>query len=195
MKIVLLAFDGFNEIDVFVPFNILNRVKTEHWEVTITSPEPSVTSMNGISLSPQSSLDELVDADAVLIGSSSRTTTVIEDKAFMEQITLNRERQLIAAQCSGSIILHQLGLLGNIPISVDRRTRTFFADKQEVDLVDKPFVMHGNIATAGGCLASPFLAGWVISRLAGFDQTEIALRSVAPIGREESYLKSIFEEF
>jgi hypothetical protein len=48
MHIAILTFQGFNEIDSFVAFNILNRVKRPGWRVTLCAPEPEVTSMNGV---------------------------------------------------------------------------------------------------------------------------------------------------
>ena len=34
-----------------------------------------------------------------------------------------------------------------------------------VAVLNQPFVARGNVATAGGCLASQYLAAWVIARL------------------------------
>jgi len=34
-------------------------------------------------------------------------------------------------------------------------------------VINKPFNAQGNIAIAGGCLASQYLATWVIYKLAG----------------------------
>jgi transcriptional regulator GlxA family with amidase domain len=53
-----------------------------------------------------------------------------------------------------------------------------------VDVLDAPFVAHGNVATAGGCLASQYLAAWIISRLAGTAEAEDALHYVAPVGEK-----------
>ena len=42
---------------------------------------------------------------------------------------------------------------------------------------------HG--ATAGGCLASHYLAAWVIARLVGPEAAEDAVRYMAPVGEKE----------
>ncbi|PZO36065.1 MAG: hypothetical protein DCF19_22415 [Pseudanabaena frigida] len=46
MKIAIVTFEGFNEIDSFVSLHILNRVKREGWKAEIVAPSDRVTSMN-----------------------------------------------------------------------------------------------------------------------------------------------------
>ncbi len=42
MRIAILTFDGFNEIDSFVALNILNRVRREGWNSSaLNAPEHS----------------------------------------------------------------------------------------------------------------------------------------------------------
>jgi hypothetical protein len=55
-------------------------------------------------------------------------------------------------------------------------------------VLDQPFFARGNIATAGGCPASQYLAVWVIARLAGIKAAEAALHYVAPVGEKEEYI-------
>src|SRR3546814_6983893 len=57
-----------------------------------------------------------------------------------------------------------------------------------VEVLDAPFVAHGNVATAGGCLASQYLAAWIIARLAGVAAAEEALHYVAPVGEKADYV-------
>jgi len=47
------------------------------------------------------------------------------------------------------------------------------------EVVWKSFVQEGRIATAAQCLAGQYLAGWVIENLAGIEQKDKALKSVA----------------
>lgn len=48
-----------------------------------------------------------------------------------------------------------------------------------------PFYAQGNIATAGGCLSSQYLAAWVIGKLGGREAVESAIHYVAPVGEKE----------
>ncbi|MGB3844635.1 MAG: DJ-1/PfpI family protein [Sphingopyxis sp.] len=187
MQIAVLTFDGFNELDSFVAAAILNRLRGQGWEAHITSPTPQVTSMNGVTIERQRSLDFATDADAVIIGSGIRTREIAADAALLGAIRLDPERQLIGAQCSGTLLLAKLGLIGDLPACTDLTTRPWVIEAG-VEVLDAPFVAHGNVATAGGCLASQYLAAWIIARLAGPREAEAALHYVAPVGEKAVYV-------
>jgi hypothetical protein len=55
-------------------------------------------------------------------------------------------------------------------------------------VLNQPFFARGNVATAGGGLASHYLAAWIIARLEGADAAEGALHYVAPAGEKEEYV-------
>ena len=57
-----------------------------------------------------------------------------------------------------------------------------------VEVLNQPFFARGNVATAGGCLASHYLAAWIIARLEASTRPKAALRYVAPVGEKEEYV-------
>lgn len=187
MQIAVLTFDGFNELDSFVAAAILNRLRGQGWEAHITSPTPQVTSMNGVTIERQQPLDFVAKADAVIIGSGIKTREIAADPLMLGRIRLDPSRQLIGAQCSGTLLLAKLGLIGNLPACTDLTTKPWVIEAG-VEVLDAPFVAHGNVATAGGCLASQYLAAWIIARLAGTAAAEEALHYVAPVGEKEDYV-------
>ncbi len=71
MKIAVLTFEGFNELDSFIASGRINRVK---------QPRPG-------------------------------------------ELRLDPSRQVIAAQCSGALVLAKLGLLAGVPACTDSMTR------------------------------------------------------------------------
>jgi len=187
MHIAILTFQGFNELDSLVALGVLNRVRRPGWRVTLCCPEPEVTSMNGVTLKAQSSLDEATTADAVIVGSGLKTREVVADAALMARLALDPSRQLIGAQCSGTLVLARLGLLGAVPACTDLTTRPW-VQEAGVQVLNQPFFAQGNVATAGGCLASPYLAAWVIARSEGLEAAESALHYVAPVGEKEDFV-------
>lgn len=187
MHIAILTFDGFNELDSLIALGILNRVKQPGWRVSLACPTPRVRSMNGVVLEAQASLEEAAMADAVLVGSGMRTREVVADAALMARLRLDPQRQLLGAQCSGTLVLAKLGLLNDLPACTDLISKPW-VQEAGVAVLEQPFVARGNIATAGGCLASPYLAAWVIARLAGIAAAQSALHYVAPVGEKEAYL-------
>lgn len=185
--IAILTFDGFNELDSIVALGILNRVRKVGWRVTLASPTPTVTSMNGVTVHAQATLAEACAADAVLVGSGVRTREIADDAAVMSALKLEPARQLIGAQCSGTLLLARLGLLGTLPACTDLTTKPW-VQEAGVEVLDQPFAAHGNVATAGGCLASQYLAAWLLTRLLGREAAEAALHYVAPVGEKEAYV-------
>ncbi|MFD8820893.1 DJ-1/PfpI family protein [Streptomyces sp. NPDC059605] len=189
MYIAILTFEGYNELDSLIALGVLNRVRADDWRVTIATPGPRVTSMNGVVIEQMSTLEEACTADAVIIGSGIATREVVEDPAIMGVLRgLDPSRRLIAAQCSGALVSARLGLLHDIPACTDLITRPWVA-AAGVEVLDQPFYARGNIATAGGCLASHYLAAWVIARLAGKEAADDALHYVAPVGEKEEYVE------
>ena len=187
MRIAILTFDGFNEIDSFVASYMINRVGLPGWKAEITCPTPVVESGRGVRVSAQKPLEFVQEADAVLVGSGKLTPRLIEDRAVMSRLALDPRRQLVGSQCSGALVLAKLGLLGTLPACTDRQTRPL-VEAAGVRVLEQTFFASGNVATAGGCLSSHYLATWFIWRLAGRAAAEEALTYVAPVGQEDEYL-------
>jgi transcriptional regulator GlxA family with amidase domain len=187
MHIAILTFDGFNELDSLIALGILNRVKTPGWRVSIASPTATVRSMNGVVMEAQATLQDACDADAVLVGSGIKTRDVVADAPLMSRLRLDPSRQLLGAQCSGTLILAELGLLGGVPACTDLTTKPW-VQEAGVDVLDQPFVARRNVATAGGCLASQYLAAWFIARLEGTEAARSAIHYVAPVGEKDAYV-------
>ncbi|WP_250493898.1 DJ-1/PfpI family protein [Caballeronia sp. GAWG1-1] len=187
MHIAILTFEGFNELDSFIALGILNRIKKPHWRVSIATPETRVKSMNGVVIEGHISLREASDADAVIVGSGLLTREVVANAALMAQMRFDPARQLLGAQCSGTLVLVKLGLLGGVPACTDLTTKPW-VEAAGVDVLNQPFFANGNVATAGGCLASQYLAAWVIARFEGVEAAESALHYVAPVAEKEDYV-------
>ena len=187
MHIAIVTFDGFNELDSLIALGVLNRIRRPDWRVSLSCPSRSVTSMNGVTVHAQSTLADACTADAVIIGSGTRTREIVNDAAIMEQLKLDPVRQLIGAQCSGTLVLAKLGFVGKIPACTDLTTKPWVIEAG-VDVLNQPFFARGNVATAGGCLASQYLAAWIIARTEGEDAASSALHYVAPVGEKEEYV-------
>jgi transcriptional regulator GlxA family with amidase domain len=189
MHIAILTFDGYNELDSLIALGILNRVPRPDWRISIASPTPKVRSMNGVVIEAMATLQDACDADAVIVGSGAKTREVIENPTIMAALRgLDPSRQLIAAQCSGTLVLAKLGLLDGVPACTDDRTKPWVL-AAGIDVLNQPFYVKDNVATAGGCLASHYLATWLITRLAGEQAAVDALSYVAPVGEKDEYIE------
>ena len=182
MQIAILTFNGFNELDSLIPLGILNRMKKQDWRMSIASPTPRVTSMNGLVLQAQVTLAEAMQADAVVVGSGSKTREVVATPWLMDQLKFDPQRQLLAAHCSGTLVLAKLVLLNIAPACTDLLTKPW-VQEAGVEVLNEPFFARDNVATAGGCLA-----GWLIARLEGMAVACDAMLYVPPVGENEQYI-------
>ena len=194
MRIAILTFDGFNELDSFIALGLLNRLGAQGWKAEITSPSAHVTSMNGVTVQAQQPLEFANDADAVIFGSGIYSRAIAQDfgnrGALLDRLQLDPLRQLIGAQCSGALLLARLGLLADMPACTDLTTKPWLIEAG-VRVEDAPFHARGPVATAGGCLSAQYLAAWMMARGAGIEFAAQALHHAAPVGEKEAYVERL----
>ena len=194
MRVAILTFDGFNELDSFIAFGLLNRLSAQGWKAQITSPSQHVTSMNGVTVQAQQPLAFANEADVVVFGSGIYTRAIADDHgkagALLDRLQLDPVRQLIGAQCSGALLMARLGLLADMPACTDLTTRPWLVEAG-VRVEEAPFHARGPIATAGGCLASQYLAAWILLRGAGEEAAWQSLHYAAPVGEKEAYVERL----
>src|SRR3954447_2121506 len=145
MRIAVLTFEGFNDLDSFVASAMLNRVKS--LQALIVCPTERAGSMNGVVVQSQAPLSFAREADAVIVGSGRGTRDVVRNSGLMGELGLDPSRQIIGAQCSGALVLAKLGFLGSPPACTDPAPKPW-VEEPGVRVLDQPFVAHGNVATA-----------------------------------------------
>ena len=188
LRVAVLTFEGFNELDSFIASAMINRVRQPALKAFLVCPAERVASMNGVVVQSQAPLGFAREADAVIVGSGINTRDIVRQRELMGELRLDPSRQVIGAQCSGALVLAKLGLLGDLPACTDSITKPW-VEEAGVRVLDQPFVAHRNVATAGGCLSSHYLAAWVIARLAGWQAAESVVHYVAPVGQKSEYVE------
>lgn len=192
MKIAIIIFDKFTDVDLWLMWDLLNRVLVKDWKVRILGDKEVHLSSTNIETKTHGRLEEANDADAVLFVSGFGAADRLADENWLAKFNLNPEKQIIGSICSGSLILAKLGLLQG------KTATTYPTSKNRlesfgVEVVEKPFVAHGNVATAGGCLAQQYLIHWVIENLTDKDWADVVLKAVQPVG--EGLFFDDFEAF
>lgn len=195
IRVAIVAFDGFNELDSFIALNLLGRVREHNVTAEIVAPQDAIPSMNGVRSTNVRPLEWSHDADAVLLGSGKGTRDAVGDEAVMGRLRLQPARQLIGSQCSSALVLHRLGILGKHPFCTDNsctdnRARRHFGTLG-LAVSGRAFAASGNVATAGGCLAAQYLAAWVVTQLLSWECAKEALSYIAPVGEERELAKRV----
>jgi transcriptional regulator GlxA family with amidase domain len=189
MKISIVIFDDFTDIDLFLMWDLFNRVRIPDWEVRILGEKSHHISTTGLLAATHGSLEQANESDVVLFVSGQGTRTKMHDRLWLSSFKLNPERQMIASVCSGALLLAALGLL-------EGKTATTYPTTKQllegfgITVEEKPFIAHGNIATSGGCLAAQYVAGWVIEKKADKAWKELVLKSIQPVGEGLSFSDS-----
>jgi len=185
----MLAYDGFTDVDLFLPWDLFNRGQDPDdvnykgpWSVRICSDTAQITSNTGITFKPHGPLAELRDADGVFIVSGPGSRAKLADADFMRRLQLAPNRQVIAAIDSGVLFLARLGLLEGASAT------TYPGVFPELEAMGvcaeyKPIVINGNVASGGGCLSTQDLAGWMVSRLLGDEISAAMLGMIARVER------------
>jgi transcriptional regulator GlxA family with amidase domain len=116
----------------------------------------------------------------VFIVSGPGSRLKIREPAFLAALRLDPRRQLIAAIDSGALVLAALGLLEGLSATT---YPSVFAELEAMGVKTerRPLVIHGNLATGGGCLATQDLAAWIVERLIGPGPAKTIVDSVARV--------------
>ena len=185
MKVGMLIFEEFTDLDFFLSWDLLNRVRlvcgVADWSVLIAGTEVEHVSKAGISVKTTCSVEQLSECDAVVIGSGPKTRSLAQDKRYLERLHLDSSRQIIGSMCSGALILGALGLLKGKKATTYPTAVNMLRDFG-VHVVNEPFVSEGKIATAAACLAGRDLSYWIIDHLKGRKFVKQVDESVRPLG-------------
>ena len=181
MKIAIVIFDKFTDLDLWLMWDLLNRVRIADWEVKILGEKDVHLSATNIEVKTSGRIEEANDADAVLFVSGQGTRERITDEHWLKCFDLNAEKQFIGSICSGSLTLAKLGFLEG-KTATTYPTSKAVLESFGVEVIEKPFVAHGKIATAGGCLAQQYLIHWIIENLVDKDWADLVVRAIQPVG-------------
>lgn len=184
-KAVIVAFDEFTDIDIFLAWDILNRVKfrDRQFVVKIVGSEASHKSVCGIDLKMHGFVEECNDADLVFFGSGPGTRSIIKDEKYLERFKLNSDKQIICSMCSGALVMAALGHLRNLSATTFPTAIEALREYGVEFLENKHIMTHGNIGTAAGCLSAVDLIGWAIEKLYDKKTRMDVINSVLPIGK------------
>lgn len=184
-KAVIVAFDNFTDIDIFLAWDLLNRVKLrdKNFQVKIVGTQSSHRSSFGLDLATHGLIEECNDADLVFFGSGTGARAVIKDAAYLNRFTLNPEKQIICSMCSGALIIAALGHLKGLSATTYPTAFEALRNFGVTVIEDTHLVTHGNIGTAAGCLAAVDLVGWAIEKMYDEKVKQDVIASVLPIGQ------------
>ncbi len=90
MKIAIVCFDNFTDIDVFLPWDLLNRVRLvggiSDWNVQLLGTEKTHISMSGLRIPMTGSISHIPTADAVIFASGKGIQDLYKNQEYINSI-------------------------------------------------------------------------------------------------------------
>jgi transcriptional regulator GlxA family with amidase domain len=167
VQIAILIFDKLTALDAIGPYEVLRSVPG--WEVKFVGPEkgPVRTDSGALGLSADFGLDEVSEADIVLVPGGEGNRPLMEDEAVLSWLRLIDEgTKWTTSVCTGSLVLGAAGLLEG------RRATSHWAFLEQLrafgaDPVGGRYVEDGKVVTAAGVSAGIDMALHLVGQEVG----------------------------
>ena len=175
MKLNILVFDGFDELDALAPYEVFQTAKTMGAEldtqlVTIDG-NSSITAAHGAKILPHSQLNLEGNLDILLIPGGGWGNRA-ENGAWAESnrgeipmaiARLHQQGTTIASVCTGAMLVATAGVLKGRPATTHHVAISDLT-QAGAQIVDARVVDDGEIITAGGVTSGLDLSLWLIEK-------------------------------
>ncbi|WP_427312746.1 GlxA family transcriptional regulator [Cupriavidus sp. H39] len=168
MKIAVVAFPGFQMLDLAGPLDVFHEGarqvgKPDAYQFEIIAPLPGLlTASNGMRVQPDATLDTCSDDIDTLLVAGGPTLWLQEQDESIHAWLAERARTVrrMGSVCSGAMLLAHAGLLDGRSVTThwnatDRLARMFPGVQVEPDRI---YVRDGNLYTSAGVTAGLDLA-------------------------------------
>lgn len=184
MRIAIVVFDGFDELDAIGPYEVFRHAARRGADlqvslVTLELTEEIVAS-GGLRLRPHGTLDGVAEAPDVLLIPGGPGTTTQEERGDLPQVirALHKDGTTVATVCTGAMLAAAAG------ITAGRRATTHHAVLDELqrrgaDVVQARVVDDGDLVTSGGVTCGLDLALWLVELEFGAPLADTVAQSMA----------------
>lgn len=167
MRIAILIFEKLTALDAIGPYEVLRSVPG--WEVKFVGPQkgPLRTDSGALGLSADYGLDEVREADVVLVPGGEGNRPLLHDEAVLSWLRdIDGTTKWTTSVCTGSLVLGAAGLLAG------KRATCHWAFLEQLrqygaDPIGGRFVEDGKVVTAAGVSAGIDMALHLVGREAG----------------------------
>lgn len=173
MKLIVLAFDGFEEIEALTPIDLLRRAGISA-ELCSMGKSINMTGARNIKVTADLLFENVNDIDSydgvILPGGLPNAHYLRDDDRVIETVKrFNEKGKLIAAICASPCVLERAGLTRGIAVT----SYPGCIDATICDYKETPVVRHENIITSRGVGTAIDFALEIIDYLGG-DSDKIA---------------------
>lgn len=177
MRIHIVVFDGFDELDAIAPFEVLKNAAAAgaDFQVDLTSETEEVTAAHGVKVHPPLRFpSEDVPELLVVPGGSWNDQAATQGTRQEVQhgklpaviANMHRSGTVIAGVCTGAMLIAASGLLAGRP-AITHHAAIDDLRAAGAQIIRARVVDGGSILTAGGVTSGLDLALWLVERFAG----------------------------
>ena len=175
MRIQIVIFDGFDELDAIGPFEVLQNAAKAGADIQVElvtlNGAGEVVAAHGLRIRPQGRLSLAEKIDVLILPGGNwndrgpqGTRTEVERGELPAAITqLHRAGTVIAGVCTGVMLLAAAGLLAGRP-AITHHLAVEDLRAAGAEVVRARVVDDGDIITAGGVTSGLDLALWLVER-------------------------------
>lgn len=184
MRIGIVVFDGFDELDAIGPYEVFKNAGLDAQLVRNRGGQsPFVTGGHGLRVEVQGTLDD--SFDAVLVpggGWNDRADPgawgeVQRGELPAELARLHAAGTRMLGVCTGGMVLSAAGLLHGRP-AITHHAAVDDLREQGARVVEERVVDDGDIVTAGGVTSGLDLALWIVERECGREVADNVAREM-----------------
>jgi transcriptional regulator GlxA family with amidase domain len=178
MRIDIVLFPGFDELDAIGPFEVLTSAAKHGADFGVRLVSPSgpgeVVTAHGLRVHAEAGLRQEPRPDLILVpGGGWNNRSEIGARAEAEQgdipahlAELHQAGTIVAAVCTGAMLVSASGLLRGRP-AVTHHGAIDDLRAAGAKVIQERVVDDGQIITAGGVTSGLDLALWLVERFAG----------------------------
>ena len=167
VQVAILIFEQLTALDAIGPYEVLRSVPG--WEVKFVGPEkgPVRTDSGALGLNADFSLEEVTEADIVLVPGGEGNRPLMTDETVLTWLRdLDRQTKWTTSVCTGSLVLGAAGLLEG------KRATSHWLFREQLrefgaEPVEERFVEDGKTITAAGVSAGIDMALHLVGREVG----------------------------
>lgn len=181
MRIGIVLFDGFDELDAIGPYEVLRNAGLDVQLVTRVAAS-RVTASHGLMVEPHGVLDESFDLVVVPGGGYGERAEVgawgeIQRGDLPQALRrLHEGGTPVASVCTGGMLLSAAGITRGRP-AVTHHDAIDDLREQGAEVIEERVVDDGDLLTAGGVTSGIDLALWIVER-------ELGAEAAAAVARE-----------
>jgi len=175
MNIAFVTYDGMTLLDFAGIFDPVTRLKTMgfldtlSWDICARAEK--VRSTEGALLIPDRVDNNLAEYDYVIIPGGDGIKDLMQDKAFLQWITVASDTTIMVAVCGGSLLLGAAGMLRTKRATTHPNLAGVLKHFAR-EVVPDRIVDEGTVITAGGVTSSIDLGLYLCEEIAGREVRE-----------------------